>query len=450
MRAWSICVALLCMTAGAWAAPAAAPGKVSAGQLQPDWGTVYREALGLMRWRKYAEAAAKLEECVTREGVLPQQMVHMLTSLGQCQLHRRDHAGAEATFRRAAGKNRRDYRPHYWLGKSRLLQDDIEGALKHFDEALRLNQGAHEVYWERAQIAIGKGDVEAELGELESFLRCGRGYAGGRTAWAKTRLFREDVRQLAGAIDRTGNVVRPVKTVLVTGFGPFGIFAVNPSWEGVKGLDGATIAGAQVHAVLLPVHFLGSTTAMQEAVQRVKPDLVVAFGVGGRSHFGIETIARRPRKRQKPGSAGSPEQALDLDDPGLPATYLTRLPALYMIECLSRGGVPVSAHVNAGGYVCNHIFYVVAHLLRATDIPSGFVHVPRYATDDKLLAGIEASRHRTAMRLIVEATIEGVNAGYTDDPLTRILIDVLSQASGRYRRSYQRAALLEALGTGKR
>lgn len=453
MRASSTSTRTFCAILAAllvFAAKAAAPSEGPAAETRPDWRLGYRTALELMRGRKYAEAMGKLKECVERREVPAYHAAHILVSVGQCQLHLRDYVGAEATFRRTAASNPGGCRPHYWLGKTRLLQDDTEGALEHFGEALRLDGSAQDVYWERAQIAADTGDPAAELADLESFLRCCSRGAGGRAAWAKTRLFCEDVRQLREAIPRAGKVARPVRRVLITGFGPFASFAVNPSWEGVRALDGSTIAGAEVHAVLLPVNFLGATAAMREAIERVKPDLVLAFGLGGRSHFGIETIARRPTKREKPDSAGSPEEALAIDDPALPATHLTRLPVLHMIERLSQEGVPVSARDNAGRYVCNHIFYTVAHLLRETDLLYGFVHVPCYATDDRLLGGIEVSRHKMAMRLIVETAIDGANAGYTDDPLTPVLVDVLSLAPDRYNRSYQRSALLRALGAGQR
>jgi pyroglutamyl-peptidase len=43
------------------------------------------------------------------------------------------------------------------------------------------------------------------------------------------------------------------KTILVTGFEPFGHHVINPSWEVMKTLDGSTIAGHRVTSHLLPV-----------------------------------------------------------------------------------------------------------------------------------------------------------------------------------------------------
>ena len=54
--------------------------------------------------------------------------------------------------------------------------------------------------------------------------------------------------------------------VLITGFEPFGGEAVNPSWEVVKRLDGAIIAGQPVVARQLPCVFGDALTALNAAL----------------------------------------------------------------------------------------------------------------------------------------------------------------------------------------
>lgn len=53
--------------------------------------------------------------------------------------------------------------------------------------------------------------------------------------------------------------------VLITGFEPFDGEAVNPSWEVVKRLDGAIIAGERVVARQLPCVFNGADGASRRA-----------------------------------------------------------------------------------------------------------------------------------------------------------------------------------------
>ena len=53
-----------------------------------------------------------------------------------------------------------------------------------------------------------------------------------------------------------------MKTVLITGFEPFGGESVNPSWEVVSGLDNAIIAGCRVVARQLPCEIISIDSAL--------------------------------------------------------------------------------------------------------------------------------------------------------------------------------------------
>lgn len=62
--------------------------------------------------------------------------------------------------------------------------------------------------------------------------------------------------------------------VLITGFEPFGGEAVNPSWEVVKQLDGAIIAGQPVVARQLPCVFGDALMALNTALDELQPRLI--------------------------------------------------------------------------------------------------------------------------------------------------------------------------------
>lgn len=69
--------------------------------------------------------------------------------------------------------------------------------------------------------------------------------------------------------------------VLITGFEPFGGEAVNPSWEVVKQLDGAMVAGERVVARQLPCVFGEALTALYAALDEHQPVLTIAVGQAG-------------------------------------------------------------------------------------------------------------------------------------------------------------------------
>ena len=80
--------------------------------------------------------------------------------------------------------------------------------------------------------------------------------------------------------------------VLITGFEPFGGEAVNPSWEVVKQLDGAMVAGERVVARQLPCVFGEALTALYAALDEHQPVLTIAVGqAGGRVDITVERVA---------------------------------------------------------------------------------------------------------------------------------------------------------------
>jgi pyroglutamyl-peptidase len=63
---------------------------------------------------------------------------------------------------------------------------------------------------------------------------------------------------------------------------------------------------------------------------------------------------------------------------GGPAAYWGTLPVVEVVSALLAAGVPAAPSPDAGGYVCNHVFYGLMHLIATErpDLRGGFVHVP--------------------------------------------------------------------------
>jgi pyroglutamyl-peptidase len=159
--------------------------------------------------------------------------------------------------------------------------------------------------------------------------------------------------------------------VLVTGFEPFGGAGMNPSWAAASTMDG-------VHAVELPCTFAGSIPVLRAAIRRYQPELVVCAGLaGGRSGLSVERVAINVDDARIPDNAG----AQPIDEPVVPdgpAAYFSSLPIKACVAALRAAGIPAAVSQTAGTFVCNHVFYGLAHLI-ATEFPAvrgGFVHVP--------------------------------------------------------------------------
>ncbi|MFM1992004.1 MAG: hypothetical protein RJA99_4961 [Pseudomonadota bacterium] len=167
-----------------------------------------------------------------------------------------------------------------------------------------------------------------------------------------------------------------MRTILLTGFEPFGGESVNPSWLIASALDGETIGGARVHAQRLPTAFRASLRVLRAALRRHRPVLVVALGqAGGRAELSIERVAINVDDARIPDNAG----ARPIDVPvvrGGPAAHFSTLPIKAIVAALRARGVPAAVSQTAGTFVCNHVFYGLQHALAGTRVRGGFVHVP--------------------------------------------------------------------------
>ncbi|MDU4961661.1 MAG: pyroglutamyl-peptidase I [Sporomusaceae bacterium] len=169
-----------------------------------------------------------------------------------------------------------------------------------------------------------------------------------------------------------------MKTILATGFEPFGGEAVNPALEAVKQLEGRVIAGHRIITRALPVVQKKSIAAIIDSIRELRPELVLAIGqAGGRPEISVERIAINVDDFRIPDNDGNQP----VDEPveaAAPAAYWSSLPVKAMVERMRRGGVPASVSNSAGTFVCNHLFYGLMHYLQQCGRPirGGFIHIP--------------------------------------------------------------------------
>lgn len=168
-----------------------------------------------------------------------------------------------------------------------------------------------------------------------------------------------------------------MKTVLITGFDPFGGEQVNPSWEVVSRLDNAIIAGCRVVARQLPCVFGESLAVLNAAIDALSPALVLAVGqAGGRTEITVERVAINVDDARIPDNRG--QQPVDAPIvPGGPAAWFSTLPIKAMVSAMRAAGVPASVSQTAGTFVCNHVMYGLLHTLSGIqDVKGGFIHIP--------------------------------------------------------------------------
>ncbi len=165
--------------------------------------------------------------------------------------------------------------------------------------------------------------------------------------------------------------------ILVTGFEPFGGETRNPSAEVVERLPDR-IDGAEVIKLILPVVRGVSSTAIQNAVENFRPDVVLSIGqAGGRSVISVERVAVNLDDYRIPDNEGNQP----VDEPivsGGPDGYFCTVPVKKIVSAIQAVGIPAQQSLSAGTFVCNHVMYGTGHLLatRYSDAKFGFIHIP--------------------------------------------------------------------------
>jgi pyroglutamyl-peptidase len=160
--------------------------------------------------------------------------------------------------------------------------------------------------------------------------------------------------------------------LLLTGFEPFGVETVNPSWQVTCALAEAPPAGVTLTTVELPVRGRMSFEHLVPVIEAGEYDAWLGLGeAGGRAYLSVERLGINVLIDGR----GAEEQALVEDGP---AAYFSRLPVAALAAAISQEGVPAQVSNSAGTFICNEVIYLVQHHLATSrrDLPSGFIHLP--------------------------------------------------------------------------
>jgi pyroglutamyl-peptidase len=162
-----------------------------------------------------------------------------------------------------------------------------------------------------------------------------------------------------------------VTRVLVTGFEPFDGSTVNPSQQLVEALSG------DLAKALLPVSYARAADELRRAIAETEPDVVICFGqADGRTGISVERFAHNLDEATTTDNDAVAGSGAPIDAHG-PAAYSSTLPVDEIVAALRARGIPAAPSRDAGGFLCNHVFYVLMGELEGRPgARGGFIHVP--------------------------------------------------------------------------
>jgi pyroglutamyl-peptidase len=163
--------------------------------------------------------------------------------------------------------------------------------------------------------------------------------------------------------------------VLVTGFGPFANYTVNPSGLIALSLNGSTIGDAVVIGVVLPVDFNESILLASQVIEQYHPSVVLSLGLNARARgIQVEKFSVNLKRYLKENGRLSFPRIIDKTGPLL---RISPFPAASIARSMREANIPALPSYSAGTYVCNSLFYQELGYAQENPLLTvGFIHVP--------------------------------------------------------------------------
>lgn len=198
-----------------------------------------------------------------------------------------------------------------------------------------------------------------------------------------------------------------MRSILLTGFEPFGSVHHNPS-SAVLPLLPDSIDGAAVHKAVLPVDTEGVAEVLAQLFSK-RFDAVVHCGVADdRPVITVERQARNRLEFKIPDNRGVLRRGCPVVADG-PELHPSRLPVESILRRWSTARIEARASDSAGAYLCNQVMYTSLHALPPS-VPAGFIHLP---PDETLGSGrahqpltVQAEALTLALEVVVRETLK--------------------------------------------
>lgn len=193
-------------------------------------------------------------------------------------------------------------------------------------------------------------------------------------------------------------------TLLVTGFGPFGPVADNPTARLIAHMDAegeAFCPDARLVTAVLPTSYRRAAETFETLLTEHRPLGVLSFGVATKADkIRLERFAQNLDDADLPDIDGKQLQGRPIVPHG-PAALAATAPLDRLLAGLLEADIPAGFSNHAGNFVCNHLYYYALHRLSQLDpMPwMGFVHVPALGdalSEDTLLRAGRLLTHRLA------------------------------------------------------
>ena len=210
--------------------------------------------------------------------------------------------------------------------------------------------------------------------------------------------------------------------VLITGFGRFPGAAFNPSAplaRALSHLHRPALSGVRLIGHVFPTSYDAVDRELPMLLEKYRPDIVLMFGVAPRSKaVRIETRAHNVFSHFPDAKRLSPGRRKIIA--GAKASLPGRAPFQRMLHATRAAQHGSVLSRNAGGYLCNYVYWRALEAARRPDGPTtvAFVHVPPCRSGAARLRptakGISAAGLRRISEAILAAMIADLSKARAD------------------------------------
>ncbi|XP_029991830.1 pyroglutamyl-peptidase 1 [Sphaeramia orbicularis] len=167
--------------------------------------------------------------------------------------------------------------------------------------------------------------------------------------------------------------------LVVTGFGPFKEFLVNPSWKAAQGLQSLGF-GERIHVYIkeIPVNYMKTQKIIEELWQTLNPKFSVHLGIArGSRGITLEQTAKNSGYKDKDVCSFCPESQCCME--GGPEKLDSVINMKAVSKCFRQAGMDVIYSRDAGRYLCDFAYYCSLYHGQGK---AALIHVP---SSDKLV-----------------------------------------------------------------
>jgi len=206
------------------------------------------------------------------------------------------------------------------------------------------------------------------------------------------------------------------RTILVTGFEPFGGETINASWEAAQKLEGWRHGDTVAVTRLLPCAYDASVKKLVNAIETLRPDALLMTGQAARrAVVCVERFAHNLDDATAPDNDGALRRGLRITR-AAPDWLEAAAPVRIIARTINEAGIQARMSRNAGAFVCNHLYFGALQYLsdKKLAIPAVFVHLPvtpeqspQGASERRLTPTEAANALRVAATVMLDRWEEG-------------------------------------------